>query len=187
MSISWDDDTDSTEELDGEYDSEHDSDVDMHMEDDVDAPGGVNLDGDVDMERDGDNEEEDNEEENDDEEVEEVDEDKDEDEDDGKEHWTIGQGEMVNTPADDVDTIVDNQPTCYLSKAKRCASIPHGHKLWPLPHGHNHRCLTHDHKPRWLNPSMGWSFLGLWLHKNLAHRRPPCETRRQLVTRLMSM
>ena len=32
------------------------------------------------------------------------------DEDDGKEPRTIGQGEMVNTPADDVGTMVDDQP-----------------------------------------------------------------------------
>ena len=54
MSISSDDDTDSTEKWGGEYDSEQDSDVDMCMEDDVDAPDGVDLDDDVDMERDGD-------------------------------------------------------------------------------------------------------------------------------------
>ena len=46
MSISSDDDTDSTE-LDSEYDSELDPDVYMSMEDDVDAPDGVDLDGDV--------------------------------------------------------------------------------------------------------------------------------------------
>ena len=54
MSISADDDTDSTGKWGGEYDSEQDSDVDMCMEDDVDAPEGVDLDDDVDMERDGD-------------------------------------------------------------------------------------------------------------------------------------
>jgi hypothetical protein len=104
VSISSDDDTDSTES-DGEYDSELDPDVDMRMEDDVDAPDGVDLDGDVDMERDGDDEEEEDEK-KEDEEEEEVD----EDEDDGKEPRTIGQGEMVNTSADDVDTMVDDQP-----------------------------------------------------------------------------
>jgi hypothetical protein len=35
----------------------------------------------------------------------------DEDEDNGKEPRTIGQGEMVNTSADDADTMVDDQPT----------------------------------------------------------------------------
>jgi len=119
MSISSDDDADSTEEPDGEYDSEHHLDVYMRMEDDVYAPDIVVLDSDVDMEWDGDDEEEEDEEEEDeeeedeeeeDEEEEEEDEEEDEDEDDGKEPRTIGQGEMVNTSADDVDTIVDNQP-----------------------------------------------------------------------------
>jgi hypothetical protein len=40
-----------------------------------------------------------------------VDEDEEEDEDNGKEPRTIGQGEMVNTSADDVDTMVDDEPT----------------------------------------------------------------------------
>jgi hypothetical protein len=104
VSISSDDDTDSTES-DGEYDSELDPDVVMCIEDDVDAPDGVDLDGDVDMERDGDDEAEEDEK-KEDEEEEEVD----EDEDDGKEPRMIGQGEMVNTSADDVDTMVDDQP-----------------------------------------------------------------------------
>jgi hypothetical protein len=108
MSISSDDDTDSTEKSDGEYDSELDPDMDMRMEDDVDMPDGVDLDGDVDMETDGDDdEEEDQEEEDEDKE----DKEEDEDEDDGKEPRTIGQGEMVNTSADDADTTVDNEPT----------------------------------------------------------------------------
>jgi hypothetical protein len=40
--MSSDDDTDSTEKSDGEDDSELDPYVDMRMEDDVDAPDGVN-------------------------------------------------------------------------------------------------------------------------------------------------
>ena len=46
-------------------------------------------------------------------EVEEEDEDEEEDkdEDDGKEPWTIGQGEMVDISADDADTMVDDEPT----------------------------------------------------------------------------
>jgi hypothetical protein len=96
------------------------------MEDDVDTPDGVDLDGDLDMETDGNDEEEEDEEEEDEkkedeeeeEEEEEVDEDEevnededeDEDEDDGKEPRMIGEGEMVNTSADDVDTMVDHQP-----------------------------------------------------------------------------
>ena len=113
MSISSDDDTNSTEVSNSEYDSEHDSDVHMRMEDDVDAPDGVDLDGDVDMERDGDDEEEEDEEEEDeekeDDDEEEEEEEEDKDEDDAKEPRTIGDGEMVHTVADDVDTIVDYQ------------------------------------------------------------------------------
>jgi len=62
------------------------------------------------MERNGDDEEEEVEEEEDEEEHEDEDEDKDEDEDDGKEPRMIVQGEMVNTLADDIDTMVENQP-----------------------------------------------------------------------------
>jgi hypothetical protein len=64
----------------------------------------------VDMERAGDDEEEEDET-KEDEEEEEVDEDEEEDkdEDDGKELQTIAQGEIVNTSADDVDTMVDDQ------------------------------------------------------------------------------
>jgi len=64
------------------------------------------------MERDGDIDEEEGEENEDENEVEEEDEDEEEDqaEDDGKEPRTLGQGEMVNTLADDVDTMVYDQP-----------------------------------------------------------------------------
>ena len=79
----------------------------------MDTPHSVDLDGDMDMETDGEDQED--VEEQDEKEEEEVDEDEeedeDEDEDDGKEPRTIGQGEMVNTSADDADTMVDNQPT----------------------------------------------------------------------------
>ena len=109
VSISSDDDTDSTES-DGEYDSEHDPDVDMGREDDVDAVDGVDLNGDVNMEKDADNEKEEDEEEEDEDEEKDKDEEEDKDEDDGKEPRTIGQGVTVNSSADDVDTMVDHQP-----------------------------------------------------------------------------
>jgi len=110
VSSSSDEDTDSTES-DRKYDSEWDSDVDMRLEDDVDAPDGVDLDGDVNMEIDGEDEEDEAEE--DEKEEKEVDEEEDEDQDNdnGKEPRTIGQGEMVHTSAGDADTMVDNQPT----------------------------------------------------------------------------
>jgi hypothetical protein len=44
------------------------------------------------------------------EEDEDEDEEEEEDEDDGKEHQTIGQEEMVNPFADDVETMEDNKP-----------------------------------------------------------------------------
>ena len=120
VSISSDDYTDSTKESDGEYYSEHDCDVDMRMGDDVDALYGVDLNGDVDVESDSDDEEKEDEEEEDEEEEEEEkeeeeaeeeeeEEEEDEDEDDGKEPHNIGQGEMVKTSADNVDTMVDEQ------------------------------------------------------------------------------
>jgi len=130
MSISSEDDTDSTES-DGKYVSELDPDMDMRMEDDVDAPDGVDLDGDVDMERDGDDDEEKDEEKEDEEVVEEEDEDEeeDQDEDDGKEPRTIGQGEMVNRSADDVDTMVDNQPILLPEQGQEMRE----HTPWPQP------------------------------------------------------
>jgi len=131
MSISSDDDTDSTE-TDGEYYSEHDSDVDMRMEDDVDAPDGVDSDGNVDMQRDGDNEEEEDEQEEDEEkehEEEKKEEEEDGNEDDGKEPRTIGQGEMVNTSADDEDTMVDDQPIFQPEQGQKMRE----HAPWPQP------------------------------------------------------
>jgi hypothetical protein len=66
----------------------------------------------MDMEMNGDDEEEkDKEEQNQEEENEDDDEDEEEDEDEGKDPSTIGQGEMVNTLADDVHIMVDNHPT----------------------------------------------------------------------------
>jgi hypothetical protein len=78
------------------HDSEHNSDVDMHITDDVDLLYGIDLNGDVDMEMDSDTKEEENEVEKDEKEEDEEDE-EDEDEDNGKEPWTIGQGEIINT------------------------------------------------------------------------------------------
>jgi len=86
----------------------------MLMKNDVDAADSIDLDSNVDIERDGNDEKEENEEEKveEDEYEEEEDEDEEEDvdEDVGKESQTIGQGEMVNTSADDVYTMVDDQP-----------------------------------------------------------------------------
>ena len=130
MSISSDDDTHSTKS-DGEYNSERDSDVVMRMEDDVDAPDGVALHSHVDMDRYGEDAED--EEEDHEKEEEEVDEDEEEDdeedEDNGKVPRTIGQGEMVNTSADDENTMVDDQATVLPEQGQEMPE----HTPWPQP------------------------------------------------------
>jgi len=136
--MSSDDDTNSTMVLDGEYDSEHHSDADMHMEDDADAPDEVDLDGNMDMERDTDNEEEEAEEKEGDEEQQDEDENEDEhedeDEEDGKEPQTIGHREMVNTSADNVDTMVGAQPTVLLEQSQEMREqTPCPQHLAPAP------------------------------------------------------
>jgi len=168
VSISSDDDTDPTEKSDSEYDSEHNSDVDMRMEDDVDAPDSVDLDGDVDLERDGDNDKEEDDEEEDeakeDEEVveeEDEDEEEDKDEDDGKAPRTIGQGEMVNTSADDADTMVDDEPTVLTDQGQEMReSTP-----WPQPPAPAPRPQTPEPPPQPRTPEThalsGLEFLGL--------------------------
>jgi hypothetical protein len=115
------------------------------MEDDVDAQDAVDLDRDVDMEMDGVDEEEVYEK-KDNEEEEEVDEDEEEDkdEDDGKEPRTIGQGEMVNTSADDVDTLVDDQPIMLPEQCQEvCKHTPR-----PQPPASAPRTPTPDPHPQ---------------------------------------
>jgi len=135
VSISSDDDSHTTEESDGKYESEHDSDVDMCMVDDVDTLCGIDLDGNLDMAWDGDDEEKEDEEEKDEEE-EDKDEEEAEDEDDDKEPRTIGLGEMVNTLADDVDTMVEDQPIVLPEQTQdKREYTPRPQPLWhaPLP------------------------------------------------------
>jgi len=175
LSISSDDDTDSTE-LDGENDSERDSDVDMRMEDDVDAPDGVDLDGDVHMERDGEDEED--EEEEDGNREEEVDEEEyeDEDEDNGKEPRTIGQGEMVNTSAANAHTMVDDQPTVLPEQGQEmCEHTPRPQPPAPAP-----RPQTPEPCPRPPTPKThtisGLEFLGLVMQQK---PRPAAPTLRE--------
>ena len=158
MSISSDDDTDSAES-DGKYDSEYNSNVDMPMENDVDALDGVDSDGDVDMERDGADEEDEEEEDEKEEEV--VDEDEEEDEDNGKEPRTIGQGKMVNTSADDADTMVDNEPTVLPEQGQ----VMRENTPWPQPLAPASRPQTPEPPPRPRTPEnhtlSGLEFLGL--------------------------
>jgi hypothetical protein len=142
VSICSDDDTDFTES-DSKYDSELDPDVDMCMEDNVDALDGVGLDGDVDMKTDGDHEaeedagEDDENKEDEEEEEEEVDEDEEEedkDEDDGKEPQTIGETEMVNTSAEQVDTMVDDEPIVLPEQGQEmCKHAPQPEPPAPAP------------------------------------------------------
>jgi len=106
----------------------------------VDALDSMDLDGDVDMEREGEDEEEEDQEE----EEEDKDEDKDEDEDDGKEPWRIGQGKMVNTSADDVDAMIDDQPTMLPEKGQEMRE----HTTWPKPLAPAPRPQTMEPYPR---------------------------------------
>jgi hypothetical protein len=102
------------------------------MQDDVDALDGVDIDSDVDMERDS-ADGEDAEEEDEKEEVV-VDEDEEEDENNGKEPRMIGQGEMVNSSADDVDTMVDDDPTVlHKQNQEMCLHTPRPQPLAPGP------------------------------------------------------
>jgi hypothetical protein len=75
----------------------------MGMEDDMVAQDGVDSDSEMEINRDSGDEEEDDEEEEDQEK-------EDQDADDGKAPGTFGLGEMGNTSADVVDTMVDDQP-----------------------------------------------------------------------------
>jgi len=72
----------------------------------------------------------------------------DKDEDDGKEPQTIGQGEMVTHRLTMLIPWYTMSQPCYLGKARRCASIHHGHNLGHLPHGHKPGSGPHDHKLR---------------------------------------
>ena len=84
----------------------------------------------------------------DEEEEEDEDEDKNEDEDDGKEPWTIGQGEMVNTLADNVDTMVDNQPTVLSEQRQEMCKHTAGQNLGRPPRSDSARSLAQDHELR---------------------------------------
>ena len=64
--------------------------------------------------------------------VEDEDEDEHKNEDDGKEPRTIAQGGMVNTSADDIDTLVDNQPIMLPEHGQEmCEHTPHPQPLAP--------------------------------------------------------
>jgi len=112
------------------------------MEDDGDAPDGVDIDGDVDMQRDGEDEEV--EDEQDEKEEEGMDENEEVDEDNGKEPRTIGQGKLVNTSADDADTMVDDEPTVLPDQGHEMQ----GHTPRPQPPAPAPCQLTPEPPPR---------------------------------------
>jgi len=152
----------------------------------VDATDIVDLDCDVDMEKDCDNKEEGDKEEEDEEEQDEDDE-EDEDEDDGKEHSTIGQGEMVTTSADNVDAVVDDQQMVHPEESQEM----HEHSARPKPPAPAPRRQSPDPllRPRTpeSHPLSGLELWGLWHRKNLARRCTLCKKLRQAEQRHMSM
>ena len=161
MSSSTDDDTNSTKESDGKYDSEHDSDGVKRLQDDVDAPHVVDLDGDVDIERDGYDEEENYTQEEYEKEEEDEDEEDDKDEDDSKEHQIMGQGEMVHALADNVDTMVDNQPITLPEKGQvMCEYTPRPEPPTPSPQPHTSEPHPRPRPPE-THPLSGLEHLGL--------------------------
>jgi hypothetical protein len=117
VSISAADHTESTEKTDREYHTEYYCTVHIRMPEGVHVLDGIVLDSDVDREWDIDDDNQEDEEEEDEGE-ENKDEEEDEDEDDGKEPQMIGQGKMVNTTPDDVDSKVDDQPIVLSEKGQ---------------------------------------------------------------------
>jgi len=88
-------------------------------------------------------------------------EEEDKDEDDGKEPRTIGQEEMVNTSADDEDTMVDDQPIMLPEQCQEMREhTPRPQPLAPAP-----RPQTPDPRPRpqtlETHPLSGLEHLGL--------------------------
>jgi hypothetical protein len=137
MPISSDDDTDSTEVSGCALDSDLAPDVDIRIEDEVDAPDGIELDCDVDMDRDGDNE------------VQEVEykydeEEEDENEDDGIEPGTIGQEEVVNTSHEVVDSMVDAQRMVLHEQKQEMRE----YTTWPQPPALSPPPQTLEPRPR---------------------------------------
>jgi hypothetical protein len=73
-----------------------------------------------------------------------VDEDEEDDEDNGKEFPTSGQGEMVNTSADDADTMVHDEPTVLPEHGQEMRNdTPRPQPLAPAP-----RLQTTDPPPQ---------------------------------------
>ena len=96
------------------------------------------------------------------------DEEEDKDEDDGKESGMIGQGEMVNSADDNVDTMVDEQPIVIADQGQEIGK----HTLRPQPREPALRPQTPERhaKPRTphTHPLSGLQDLGL-----VTARKPP--------------
>ena len=126
----------------------------------MDPPDGVDLDGNVDMEWDGDDEAGEDNEEGDTVQKDEVEEEN-EDEDDDKEPQTIDQGEMVNTLADNVDAMVDDQAIMQPEQGQKIRT----HTPWPQPPAAAQQPRTPEPFPRQQtldNHSLsGYEFLAL--------------------------
>jgi len=100
----------------------------------------------------------------------------DEDEDNGKEPRRIGQGELVNTSADDADTMVDDQPTVLPEQGQEMRE----HTPRPQPPAPATRPQTTEPRPRPRTPEThtlsGLEFLGL---VTLQKPRPAAPTLRE--------
>jgi hypothetical protein len=94
-------------------------------------------------------------------EEEDEDEEEDQDEDDGKEPRTLGQGEMVNTSADDVDTMVDDQPIVLPEQGQEIRKhTPRPQPLAPGPRPQSPEPRPRPRTPE-THPLSGLEHLGL--------------------------
>jgi hypothetical protein len=98
-------------------------------------------------------------------EEEDEDEEEDQDKDDGKEPRTLGKGEMVNSSADDVDTMVDDQPIVLSEQRQEMRGHtrrpqtpePHPRPRTPETHplsGLEHLGLVTPQRPRLAVPTL---------------------------------
>jgi hypothetical protein len=144
----------------------------MHMEEDMDARGDVDLNSNEGMEKDSyDEEEEDEAEENAEEEDKDAEDGKekeeDMDEDDDNKCRPIDQGEVVNTSADDVDTMGDDQPIEQSEPGQEMRM----HTTWPQHLVHAPGPQTMEPRPR--PPTLGTNLLCWPAHLGLVTPQQP--------------
>jgi len=151
----------------------------MRMEDDVDAPYVIDLDGDMNLDMDNHDEEEHKEEQDKEQEDEEEvveDEEEDENEDDGKEPRMIGQGEMLNTSAHDLDTMVEDQPIVLPEQGQEMhLHTPRPQPAGPAPWPHTLERRPSPRSPE-PHPLSGLKYLG---HVSPQIPRPAVPTLRE--------